>query len=92
MRHIEVEKVQRIIWECDHCGSHFQQGRKPPSRCCRCNKDLCKNCKRHIHVEIGSGNGKSCDHQMSETRDFCPECYVSVAETIATALGDARDE
>jgi hypothetical protein len=87
MRHVEVERVQRVFWECDHCGDHFQQGRKKPACCSKCGKDLCKKCKRHIHVEIGTGNGHPCDHQMSQTKDFCPECYVSVAETIKGALG-----
>jgi len=89
MRHIEVEKVQRIVWECDHCGSQFQQGRKArPPRCSKCGKDLCKKCKRHIHVEIGSGNGSPCQYQMSRTDAYCPECYVPVAQTIADALSN----
>ena len=93
MKHIEIEKVTPYIWECDHCGSHFEQGRKKaPPKCCRCGKDLCKKCKRHIHVEIGSGNGQAVSYQTNQTNNYCPECYVPVADMICVSMGIATEQ
>jgi hypothetical protein len=86
-KHVEIQEVTRILWECDHCNATFDPGRKGPAKCGKCGKDLCKSCKRHIHLEVGGGNGRPVTYQCNETVTLCPECYVEPIRAILSALG-----
>lgn len=86
MKHVHIKGVKQIEWECDYCHARFPHGRKPPVRCDVCGKDLCKHCKRHVHVETGSGNGTPIREQVNMTKNYCPDHFVSVVQPILTAL------
>ena len=90
MKHIHVSTVQTVVWECDHCGANFQGGKKAPPRCYVCSKDLCKRCKRHIHVETGTGTGAEIPNTANVTRSYCPECFAPVADVVLDAVKVSR--
>lgn len=85
-KHISIEQVVDVVFECDRCGEPIALVRKAPAKCDVCGKDLCKSCKRHIHVEIGSGNGQPIDHQTNTTKNYCPECLEKSAVVIEAVL------
>jgi hypothetical protein len=86
-KHIEIQEVTRVLWECDNCNTMFDPGRRGPAKCAKCRRDLCKECKRYIHLEIGGGNGRAVTYQCNETITLCSECYTLPARTILGALG-----
>ncbi|NIT79743.1 MAG: hypothetical protein GWN58_33845 [Anaerolineae bacterium] len=86
MKHVHIKGIKQVEWECDCCHARFPHGRKAPARCEVCGKDLCKSCKRHVHVETGSGNGRPIPEQVNLTRNYCPEHFDVVVHPILTAL------
>ncbi len=87
MKHVHVRGYKQITWECDHCHTEWAHTRKPPSKCVICGKDLCKHCKRHVHLETGSGNGLPIPEQVNVTKNYCPEHFEGVVQPILSALG-----
>lgn len=87
MKHVHVSAQKSITWECDYCHTSWPHGRKPPVKCEVCHKDLCKECKRHVHLETGSGNGSPIPQQVNLTKNYCPEHFEAVALPIFSALG-----
>jgi hypothetical protein len=87
VKHVHVKDgFKQIEWECDCCHDRFLHIRKPPTRCDACGRDLCKHCKRHIHIEIGSGNGKPIPEQANTTKNYCPEHFAVAVQPVLTVL------
>jgi len=87
MKHVHVREQKQITWECDCCHSTWLHHRKPPVKCSVCQKDLCKHCKRHVHLETGSGNGRPIPEQFNVTQNYCPDHFQTVVVPIFEALG-----
>jgi hypothetical protein len=86
VKHVHIKGFKQVEWECDHCHARFPHGRKPPVKCVICGKDLCKSCKRHVHVETGSGNGSPIPEQINLTKNYCPEHFEVVVRPILASL------
>lgn len=89
-KHIQISRVQTVQWQCDACGSAILPDRRPPARCHTCGKDLCRSCKRFIHVEAGNG-AATVPHQTNLTHHYCPEHYLRVVEPLLAALACKGD-
>ena len=86
MKHVHIKGYKQIEWECDYCHLRFPHARKPPVKCEVCGKDLCKSCKRHIHLETGTGNGSPIREQVNLTKNYCPDYFAVAVQPILKLL------
>jgi predicted RNA-binding Zn-ribbon protein involved in translation (DUF1610 family) len=92
-RTIEIEQHLVIKFRCDYCGKEIENNKKPVFQCCACGREICKACKRHVHVEIGSGNGKQAfKWALNHTKNYCPACSVDKIKEAYALLGLAYPE
>lgn len=84
---IEIEERLTIKFCCDYCGKQIENNKKPVFVCVICKREICKTCKRHIHVEVGSGNGKAAfKWELNHTNNYCPGCAESKIREVYALL------
>lgn len=85
VRHISISsQPHRVItWTCDICNVISQKKLK---KCDLCGKHVCKDHKRHIHIETGGSQDQNNPDYTSITLTLCLEHFSEIKNKLDTLL------